>query len=188
MATNAEPVVTNLNVEGGQPEANVNKIRDILFGSQMREYDKRFSRLEERLTKQAEKLRDDTQNHINSLESFIKSELDSLNQRLKAEKTERSDSIRQVSRELEDSAKSLVKKIAQFDDATTQALTEIRKSILDQAKALTNEAEKRHRQLSDSLGLEISTLATEKTDRSTMADLLTEVALRLRNEFNLPKE
>ena len=36
-----------------QPEAgNVDKIREILFGGQMRAYDKRFSRLEERLTKE----------------------------------------------------------------------------------------------------------------------------------------
>ena len=30
--------------------ANVDKIRDIIFGSQMRDYEKRFSRLDERLT------------------------------------------------------------------------------------------------------------------------------------------
>ena len=34
--------------------ANVDKIRDILFGSNMREYEKRFARLEERLTKSSE--------------------------------------------------------------------------------------------------------------------------------------
>ncbi|MFI5095659.1 MAG: hypothetical protein ACHQIK_19695, partial [Candidatus Acidiferrales bacterium] len=39
--------------------ANVDKIRDILFGSNMREYEKRFARLEERLTKSSDALRED---------------------------------------------------------------------------------------------------------------------------------
>ena len=34
--------------------ANVDKIRDILFGSQMRDYEKRFSRLEDNVTKAIE--------------------------------------------------------------------------------------------------------------------------------------
>ena len=37
----------NVNPEAG----NVDKIREILFGGQMRAYDKRFSRLEDRLAK-----------------------------------------------------------------------------------------------------------------------------------------
>ena len=43
--------------------ANVDKIRDILFGSNMREYEKRFARLEERLTKSSDALRDDLKKH-----------------------------------------------------------------------------------------------------------------------------
>ena len=35
---------------------NVDKIRDILFGNQMRDYEKRFARLEERVTKASEAL------------------------------------------------------------------------------------------------------------------------------------
>ena len=39
---------------------NVEKIRDILFGAQMRDYEKRFIRLEERMFKEMKDLRDDT--------------------------------------------------------------------------------------------------------------------------------
>ena len=38
--------------------ANVDKIRDILFGSQMRDYEKRFVRLEDNVTKAIEGLRE----------------------------------------------------------------------------------------------------------------------------------
>ena len=49
--------------------ANVDKIRDILFGSNMREYEKRFARLEERLTKSSDALREDLKKRFDSLRS-----------------------------------------------------------------------------------------------------------------------
>ena len=52
--------------------ANVDKIRDILFGSNMREYEKRFGRLEERLTKSSDALREDLkkrfQDHLDKMD------------------------------------------------------------------------------------------------------------------------
>ena len=48
---------------------NVEKIRDILFGSQMRDYEKRFQRLEERLTKDAEALREELKKRFDGLET-----------------------------------------------------------------------------------------------------------------------
>ena len=43
-----------------QQPGNVDKIRDILFGSQMRDYETRFARLEETLSKEASELREST--------------------------------------------------------------------------------------------------------------------------------
>jgi len=51
--------------------ANVDKIRDILFGSQMRDYDKRFGRLEDRLIKDAESLREEMKKRFETLEAFV---------------------------------------------------------------------------------------------------------------------
>src|SRR6516165_2538276 len=76
--------------------ANVDKIRDILFGANMREYEKRFARLEERLTKSSEALRDDLKKRFEALESYVKDELESLGSRLKAEKAERSENLKEL--------------------------------------------------------------------------------------------
>src|SRR5580698_8148983 len=87
--------------------ANVDKIRDILFGTQMRDYDKRFGRLEERLAKAADALRDDLKKRFDSLESFVQQEVDSLQQRLKTEKSERVDALKELTREMRDNAKTI---------------------------------------------------------------------------------
>ena len=47
IAMSADPVEKNAANGGLREGANVDKIRDILFGSNMREYEKRFARLEE---------------------------------------------------------------------------------------------------------------------------------------------
>src|ERR1700722_528307 len=80
----------------GHEGANVDKIRDILFGSQMRDYDKSFGRLEDRLIKDAEALRDEMKRRFESLEAFVQKELESLGQRLKAEKSERGESVKDL--------------------------------------------------------------------------------------------
>ena len=57
---------------------NVDRIRNILFGSQMRDYDGRFQRLEERLVRDAAEVRSDLQKRLEALEAFMKGEVESL--------------------------------------------------------------------------------------------------------------
>ena len=59
MASPADAKMHNSNSKENAEGANVDKIRDILFGSQMRDYEKRFVRLEETVTKAVETLRED---------------------------------------------------------------------------------------------------------------------------------
>src|SRR5438105_4174509 len=68
--------------DGGMDEAGkVDRIRDILFGPQMRDYDGRFQRLEDNLAREANEIRADTQKRLEALERFIKGEVDSINSR-----------------------------------------------------------------------------------------------------------
>ena len=71
---------------------NVDKIRDILFGTQMRDYEARFARLEETLVKETVEIRETNRRRFEQMEGFIKRELESLQTRLKSERDERLDS------------------------------------------------------------------------------------------------
>jgi len=168
--------------------ANVDKIRDILFGSNMREYEKRFVRLEERLTKSSEALRDDLKKRFDSLESYVKDELEAIATRLKAEKVERSENLKELTRESRDAAKALEKKNAQLEEQLDAAQTELRTKILEQSKALGSQIQKSKDELETSLERETETLRNDKTDRAMLADLFTELALRLKDELELPEK
>ena len=63
---------------------------------------------------------------------------------------------------------------------------DLRARILDQSKALLNEIQKSHSEMESTLEREAETLRNDKTDRATLADLLTEMALRLKGELELP--
>jgi hypothetical protein len=167
--------------------ANVDKIRDIIFGSQMRDYEKRFSRLEQRLTADAQALRDDTKKRFETLEAFVQKEFDSLSQRLKAEKSERGEAVKELTREFRETAKTSDKRLSQIDDQLAKEAAALRGQLLEQSKQLAAEMEAKHRAVSSELDREAQALRTDKADREALADLFTEMAMRLKNELKLPK-
>jgi hypothetical protein len=187
MASSPDPKTNTVGEEASREGANVDKIRDILFGSQMRDYEKRFVRLEERLTRDAEALRDELKKRFDALEAFVRQEAESLGQRLKSEKGERVEALKELTREVRDSDKALEKKLAQVDDAVAKGTSELRTRILEQSKNLSAEIGDKHRELSTALDREVQALRADKTDREALADLFTELALRLKKEFSLPE-
>ncbi|HSE64039.1 MAG TPA: hypothetical protein VLG15_10575 [Thermoanaerobaculia bacterium] len=170
-------------VAGG---GNLEKIRDILFGAQVHDFEKRFARLEERLMKETNDARAETRKRFEALESFIKKEIESLGERLKAEHEERSEAGKEISRELRDTARNLDKRIAQLDELTTKNQRELRQQVLDQSKALTEEIRLRNRETTTALTKEITVLRTAKADRAALAGMLTDVAVRLTNDLKAP--
>ncbi len=88
-----EPNVAADALAGG---ASIDKVRDILFGVQMRDYDKRFARLEERLVKETTELKDDVKKRLASLEQFMKQEFESLGDRLSSEHAGREGAVKEL--------------------------------------------------------------------------------------------
>jgi vacuolar-type H+-ATPase subunit I/STV1 len=173
-------------LEAAAGGGNLEKIRDILFGSQVNDFEKRFARLEERLLKETSDSRAEAKKRFDSLEAFIRKEVESLSDRIKTEQAERTESGKELSREIREAARSLEKKLAQLDDVTTKSQRELRQQILDQSKALTEEIRNRIRETATALTREIKDLRVEKTDRAALAGVFTEAAMRLTGDSKAP--
>jgi len=158
-----------------QGAGNVEKIRDILFGPQMRGYEQRFARLEETLMKESADLRESTRKRFEALEAYIRKEFEALENRLRAERDDRSHAD-----------DSLAKRIGELDDQTSAAQRELRGALLEQSKNLGNEIERRHQEMAATLERRFQELRRDKTDRAALAALLTEVAMRLNDDFQVP--
>jgi DNA anti-recombination protein RmuC len=165
---------------------NLDKVRDLLFGDQVRDSERRLSRLEERLMKGYAELKEDTRRRFDSLELFVKKDIESFTERLQAEQTARDDALSELSQALRDMAKTFEKKAVQLDEQSSKAQRELRQQIMEQSKTLRDEFLEKLRELSESFGRAVQELRIDKTDRHALAALLTEVAMRLNNELTLP--
>jgi gas vesicle protein len=161
---------------------SLDKVRDILFGSHARSTEQQISRLDKKVSKDVQDVRDEFKKRLESLEHYVKNELGSLNERLKAEQGERLHGDKELAQTFTAAGKTFEKRLNELDERTGENHRELRKSILDQSKALRDEISQTQRDLSALLERSFADLRQSKTDRFALADLLTDLALRLKDE------
>jgi DNA anti-recombination protein RmuC len=177
---------------GAQPRAtdadgaSLDKVRDLLFGVHLRDYDRKLARLEERLVKETSDLRDDVKKRLTAIEGLIRQEVESLSDRLKGEQDERSTAAKDLARELNESARTFERRASQLDDQMARGLRDLRQQLHDQHQGLSDELRRQAEDLLARLSRESQELRGDKADRSALAALFTEMAMRLNGEFRFP--
>ncbi|WP_392530730.1 hypothetical protein [Nostoc sp. C117] len=161
---------------------NLDKVREILFGNQVRDIEKRFNRLEERLIKEFSNVQDETRKRLDALEIYIKQEIDSLTQRLINEQIERDGQVKAVAQENKNITMNLEKKLTEFDEQTIKSQRELREQILNQSKSLQDDIQQKSQEILALLEREAQELRKNKTDRSNLAAMFTELAIQLNGE------
>lgn len=168
-------------------DANVDKIRDILFGGQMRDYEKRFAALEKRLADSIERTARDMDKRLDRLDSFTRREFEKLAEQLKAERKDRGADNKKSAAELSEYADQVEGWFAEVEDRLSEETKDIRQSLLEQSNDMTGQVRKVQDTLQQELNREAGELADQKLAREDLASLLTEMALRLKKDFKLPK-
>jgi DNA repair exonuclease SbcCD ATPase subunit len=161
-----------------QPES-LDKVRDILFGSQMRAVDTRLQGLEERLREEHENLRTDFAKQVESLDGFIRSEVQTLTERLAAERAKRTEEIKALAAEIKEAIRALEKRHVRLEEAANMADAALRDQLLLQSTTAAAELGKLGERLGAELKRSHAELASAKTDRTALASLLTDMAGRL---------
>ena len=144
---------------------NLDKVRDILFGNQMRDIDRRLGRLEERLIKETNEVKADLNNRLDAFNSYVRHEAESLAGRIDAEHRDRQGVDEQLSKEQR----------------------ELRQQLLDQHRRLSDDLRRKVEEVLAALARETGELRSDKADRAMLASLLNEMAMRLTNELTLPE-
>jgi len=164
----------------------LDKVRDILFGGQAREFERHFARMEDRFTKMAAELREDLKKGIDALETYAKKEVDTLYERIRAESTERGAAVKTLTQDLQAVSETATQKLNQFDEQTSKQFRELRAQLLEQSRTQSEDLRQKYAELMGALEHAIQELRSNKTDRAVLAALFTEAAVRLQNEFRLP--
>ena len=178
-----QPMDPGLSSEG----ENIDKIRDILFGSQTRQIEKKLITMEGKIDKEIASLRSETKTTLDTLEQFLRKELQSLSDQLTSEKSERAESVENLSDKITETKKALEKKLSQLSDKVIKDQRETQEQILQQAKNLLEEMHQKNDALQKRMDQSMEELAHEKADRLALANLMIEAAMRLKDEFHLPE-
>jgi DNA repair exonuclease SbcCD ATPase subunit len=163
----------------GQSHSNIEKIRSILFGNQMRDYETRFVRLEEQLSKDVADLREEIRRRNDAIESYVRQELEALSERLAGEYEGRASSLKEVNKSLDELSSGLDERSHQLEEQLSKSNRELRQQVLTQSKQIRDELQLGLGDLTALVQRELQQLRGSKTDRTALAGLLTELASRL---------
>lgn len=161
---------------------NLDKIRDILFGAQAREHDRRFAQLEQHLLREATDLRHDLKRRFESLELYIKKEVEALTNRLSKEQNVRGESVTRLTQDLTQLAATLEEKARRLEQQASQAQSYLLQQLTEQTGELAADVRARHAEATSAIERAVRDLRAEKTDRTALAAILLEASQRLANE------
>ena len=167
---------------------NIEQIRDIIFGTQMRDYDRRFAQLEERLLKDSSDLRDELRNRYTSLEEFIRREIESLAERLAGEQRGRAAQLSELAAQFEQLSRAADRRFAETGEEAARAQRELRGEVARQGASFAEELQRRAYELTTALKREADELHARKADRAALGALFADLAQRLADEFRKPDD
>jgi len=166
-----------------EPPESLDKVRDILFGGQMRAVEGRLQALEERLLHEQTQMRADLGKQIAGVEAEARRELQSLTEQLAADRVKRGEELKALGADLRDGLRSLEKRHVKLEEMGGSADAELRDSILEQSRAVSAQIERLSQRVAADLGREVAGLRHDKADLAALGTLFSDMAGRLHNSL-----
>jgi len=161
----------------------VDKIRELLFGNQMQDYDRRFSTLAESFHQKLRDLESETTRSQGGLEANLKKQLESIASQVREEKDLRADADKDLDRNLRECTQALEKRIGQLSDQLARLERDMSDRISHEVQGLRDEIKRRNDDTRTTLDRMFTELRDVKTDRTLLAGLFVEVARCLNQEL-----
>jgi hypothetical protein len=185
-ASHGTEVVAPLTGNGGAPGpegVSVDKIRDLLFGNQMQDYDRRFSNLEERFLQRFKESGSETARNLGAFESNAKKQVDSLAGQLREEKDQRADADKEIERVFREQNQALEKRIRSMSDQLSQLDRDVADRVTRESQSLREEIKQKSADIQQTIERMFAELSNVKTDRNLLASLFVEVAKCLNQDL-----
>lgn len=171
---------------GAVGDAAASKIRDILFGQHMAEYERRFAQLEVRLARELEEVRQEAGNRSESLQRRVSQDVANLGRQLDNERKERFKEVSQLGdhhRAVRQEFEVAIDKTARDAEAAVVHLRHaLQEETARQRRALEERADAIERRL-DSVA---ASLGKEKVDRSSLQVLFEQLSVHFGSDAPRP--
>lgn len=158
---------------------NVDKIRDILFGQQMREVSEKFASLENNLAKDLAAMRQENSQQLDSLKSFLESEIAILSSNLGNEEKTRIEQLDELDDKLKQNVKQIDKKFSETQKSLDAGSSEFNQKILKQSQDFSADLTKKMVEARERMDGHHQELGKNKVDKLTLSEVLTTLAMQI---------
>lgn len=180
------PPVRAENASLAEAPDNVNKIREIIFGTQMREYERRFEDLSNRYLADISRLKSDIDVRFERLEALLRKEVEETGKKIQTEKRDRNEAEENLGRMLQEAKKALSERVSSVDEHLSQQASALRNELHQEANAQTQRLNESIALVMQRIDGDVGALRGDKVARQDLGELLTELGMRLKGEFELP--
>jgi vacuolar-type H+-ATPase subunit I/STV1 len=184
--TRSKPMADPKKPAADGADRNVDQIRDILFGGQMRDYERRFQELNQRLEADLARLRDTQEKRLAQIDKRIDDQLEKLGKLVRQEVQDRNSAVDDLESRLQQAARTARVEINKSLEGLSHELTGSDERLRGALVDLHTTAAARATDTESALARTSAELRAEKVGRDDLAALLTEFALRLKGDFDLP--
>ncbi len=168
---------------GSGDARGVDKIRDLLFGNQMQDYDRRFSMLADGFQQKLRDMESEAARSLSSLEVNLKKQLESIAGQVREEKDLRTDADKELAHKLLESSQALEKRMGQLSDQLARLERDMSDRVSHDVQGLREEIKRRNDDARATVDRMFAELREVKTDRTLLAGLFVEVARCLNQEL-----
>ncbi len=155
---------------------DLEKIRDILFGAERRESDRRFADLESRLEAQAVQSELEIQRRMEAFEEQIKEEVRNLGTEITTAQQVSADRLDKLAAELRSAMDDMTSRVEELSTRTLSAEQELRDQLAQQSASLSNSLRHNYEELSASLDRNAQELRAESVNWAGLGTMLGDLA------------
>ena len=167
-------------------DRNVDQIRDILFGGQMRDYERRFDELGRQLEAEMTRLRETHEKRIAQIDRRLDEQFEKLGKQLRQEITDRTQAVDDLETRVQQAARTSRSEVNGALAALESELSSTDERLRDALAELSSALAARTSEAGAALARSNADLRAEKVGREDLSGLLAELALRLKGDFELP--
>ncbi len=180
----------------GQGFNNIEQIRELLFGNQLKQLTNQLQKLETALKEQKEdtdkrivalKVESDRSLHKiqQTLATEIKTEMQTLSEEIKTLKEKDAEDKEEINQQIESITKRLSLNVATLDEAIDKQTRSLRDDVLSSHKKLQGDMIQMKNHLVETFEKRMSILTSSKVNREDIAEMFFEIGLKLKGTDQL---
>lgn len=166
---------------------NIDQIRDIIIGSQLREFNTRFSKIENDIALIEQEMRDRLEEVKTTLLGEIKFAAEAIDKKLKGAIASTQEEQLELRQQIDRNSKKFSTSIENLDKDIDTQTESIRTQMSQSVGKLQEDVHTLRTQIFEQLDLRFATLSGVKVSRDDMAELLFELGMRLKGTEFVPK-